>query len=177
MASIYENIKSAKELVKHVMAHGISTKDEDIVVAQDIIGHSTIEELDELANDIGMEDRNGNPDPKGTIYSGKRGTRDTFYFILFHVWSWEDATRFWNQHTNPEHEELDKLRTAYDDLKKQSDYIDEEHDKEHKARLTETSARLEAEDKVRKLEAELHDRDMAIMELKAKLYDMMTANK
>ena len=35
MASIYENIKSAKELVKHVMAHVISTKDGNYSVTRE----------------------------------------------------------------------------------------------------------------------------------------------
>ena len=30
--------------------------------------------------------------------------------IAFSIWNWEDATRFWNQHTNPEHAELKELQ-------------------------------------------------------------------
>jgi Uncharacterized protein involved in chromosome partitioning len=177
MASIYENIKSAKELVKHVMAHGISTKDEDIVVAQDIIGHSTIEELDELANDIGMEDRNGNPDPKGTIYSGKRGTRDTFYFILFHVWSWEDATRFWNQHTNLEHEELETLRSEKKAATATIEKLTRDLEAAKSTLHTEANMVQTANTSLAAAEKRAADAEAEVIRLKAKLYDMMTANK
>lgn len=44
---------------------------------------------------------------------------------------------------------------------------------EHRRALEETSKNGKFEGTVRTLEAELHDRDMTIMELKAKLYDMM----
>lgn len=173
MARIYDNIQTAKDLVHEVMAHGLSTKMEDICRVQDIFGHSTIEELVELANDIGRNDANGNPDPKGTWSSGRRGTRDTFYTVLFKIWNYEDATSFWNMYTNPEHEKYQETLSAYEVVKSNFEYMNEECKTEHKARLAETSAKLEAEEKVRKLEAELHDRDMTIMELKAKLYDQM----
>ncbi len=82
MKSIYDDIKTAADLVRHVSVHGLSTKEEDIFRAQDIFGHSTIEELDTLANDIGRNNENGEPDPNGSWSSGRKGTRDTFYFIL-----------------------------------------------------------------------------------------------
>lgn len=37
--------------------------------------------------------------------------------------------------------------------------------------------RVEQAEKISSLEAEVHDRDMTIMELKAKLYDLMTAGE
>ena len=42
MASIYDSIKTADELVRHVMYHGFSTKDDDISRAADIFGHTAI---------------------------------------------------------------------------------------------------------------------------------------
>ena len=74
MASKYDSIKTAKDLVSEVMMHGFSLNQEDICRAQDIFGHSTIEELVNLANDIGRNDENGTPDPKGTWSSGRRRT-------------------------------------------------------------------------------------------------------
>lgn len=173
MASIYDNIKTARELVSFVKAHGMSTKMEDICRAQDIFGNSTIEELDDLANDIGRNNDDGEPDPKGTWSSGRMETRSTFYSILFHIWNWEDATRFWHQHSNPEYEELKVLReerrklgeqvtqlTArrdelLSDAKRGTEYIGELN-----SRLADTEARAEA------AEAE-------VVKLKARLFDLL----
>ena len=172
MASKYDRIKTAKDLIFEVLAHGLSLAQEDILRAQDIFGHSTIEELAFLANDIGRDNENGEPDPKGSCYSGRPGTRAIFYQILFNIWHWEEATRFWNQHSNPEREELLNLRTARKDWAEQYDkqgrLLKEEHDK----RLEETSERLRQTERAERLDAELYDRELKIMELKAKLYDM-----
>ena len=46
-------------------------------------------------------------------------------------------------------------------------------DAEHKFLLVERGKRSEQGDKIRSLEAGVHDRDMTIMELKAKLYDLL----
>ena len=173
MASIYDNIKTATELVSYVRFHGMSTKQEDICRAQDIIGHSDIEELDNLANDIGRNDENGNPDPKGTVSSGRMETRSTFYSILFHIWNWEDATRFWNQHSNPEYKELNVLRKLRGQLNEQVRKLIERRDEllkdsklagEH---ITELNARI-ADEKARAEAAEAE-----ITKLKARLYDLL----
>lgn len=175
MASIYDSIKTAAELVSYVSVHGFSTKDEDICRAQDIFGHSTIGELVDLANDIGRSNENGEHDPNGSWGNGRKGTRDTFYWIAFKIWSWEDAVRFWNMHTNPEHERLKIVREDNKDKEKKIAYLHKEIDKEQEKRRFETETALDADRKVRHLEAELHARDMTIMELKAELYDLMKA--
>lgn len=171
--SIYDNIQTAADLVRHVKAHGLSTVQEDIVRAQDIFGHTPLEDLHDLANDIGRNDANGNPDPKGSWSSGRAETRSTFYSILFKIWNWEDATRFWHQHSDPDFEELVKLRADAKDLTEKVAHQREQIHLEHDNRLKETNLRLDAEKEVRRLAAELHARDMEIMELKAKLYDLM----
>ena len=173
MTSIYDEIKTARELVIFVKNHGLSTKTEDICKAQDIFGNSTVEELVDLANDLGRNNDNGEPDPKGTWSSGRMETRSTFYSILFHIWNWEDATRFLNQHSNPEYEELKVLRKEHkklfeqvkqltarrdellDDAKRGADYISELSN-----RLSESETRAAA------AEAE-------IVKLKARLFDLL----
>lgn len=171
MASIYDNIKTAKELVREASVHGFSTNQEDICRAQDIIGHSTIEELDWLANDIGRENENGEPDPNGTCYSGRRGTRDIFYSILFNIWNYEQATRFWNEHTNPERKELNDLRqknkvmdalaekvtARNDELEKQTEQAAQEIGKLHEELAEEKRRADEAEAEIIKLKARLYD--------------------
>lgn len=94
---MYEGIKTAKDLVLTVMVKGLSTDLNDICRAQDIFGHSTVSELVSLANN-----------ETGCRFH----TRDTFYFILFKIWHYEDAVRFWNLYTNPEHKELERLRAC-----------------------------------------------------------------
>ena len=182
--SKYDDIKTAAELVAEVQAHGLSLDQEDICRAQDIFGNSPIEELVRLANDIGRNNRNGEPDPKGTMSSGRPATQNTFYSILFRIWYWEDATRFWNQHTNLEHEgyrELqEKLRAEMSEHSKTKEALKEQEistDAEHKFLLIERGKRVEQAEKISSLEAEVHDRDMTIMELKAKLYDLTVGKK
>ena len=178
--SKYDSIKTAAELVAEVQAHGLSLVEEDIVRAQDIFGHSTVKELVDLANDIGRNNENGEPDPKGTWSSGRHETRSTFYFVLFKIWNWEDAVRFWNQYSNPEHEEVKelqaKLKAEMAEHSKTKEALKEQKistDAEHKFLLIERGKRCERSKKIDSLEAELHDRDMTIMELKAKLYDLL----
>lgn len=110
--SRYDTIYTARALVREVMAHGLSTRQEDLVRVQDLFGNSTIDELVALANDIGRNNADGEPDPEGSWSSIRRGTRDTFYMILFSVWNWEDAVRFYNQHTNPDRKAMEELKEA-----------------------------------------------------------------
>lgn len=173
MASIYDNIKTAKDLISEVMVSGLSTNQEDICRAQDIIGNSTIEELVELANDIGRDDEHGNPDPKGSWCRGRRATQGTFYMVLFHIWNWEQATNFWNLHTNPDREKMGAYYEAKAKAECELEHLKDEVKKEHNIRLKETVDKKTALDEVERLKAELHDREMKIMELKAKLYDLM----
>ena len=100
--------------------------------------------------------------------------------MLFKIWNWEDAVRFWNRHSNPEHEKFEELQTKLGaemaEHSKTKEALKEQRistDAEHKFLLIERGKRSEQGEKIRSLEAEVHDRDMTIMELKAKLYDLM----
>ena len=176
MASIYDNIKTAKDLISEVMVSGLSTNQEDICRAQDIIGNSTIEELVALANDIGRDDEHGNPDPKGSWCRGRRATQGTFYMVLFHIWNWEQATNFWNLYTNPDREKMKSYYEENAELQSEVEHLKADSKAEHDIRLIETVEKKTALDEVERLKAELHDREMKIMELKAKLYDLMNAD-
>lgn len=178
--SKYDSIKTAAELVKEVQMHGLSVAQDDLNRAADIFGNSTIEELVALANDIGRNNENGEPDPKGSFSSGRRPTRDTFYSIISHIWNWEEVTRFWNRYTNPDHEKLAELRDAniglknsIGQLRNQLEASKAEVKAEHETRLAATASELKAQKEIDRLGAELHFKDMEIMELKAKLYDLM----
>lgn len=167
MESIYDKIKTAKELLTEVQAHGLSTKIEDICRAQDIFGRTSIEELDALANDNGMD---------GSMSTGRRGTQAVFYQVLFSIWNWEDATRFYNQHSNNEYKELIACRDNANKTRGELASEKEMAELEHRATLDERARNVKLTESLNKLEAELHEREMKIMELKAKLYDLMVKN-
>ena len=173
MSSKYDNIKTATEMVQEVICHGLSTSQEDIIRVQDIFGNSTIEELDRLANDIGRNNEHGEPDPKGTWSSTRHPTRDVFYMILFNIWGWDSATRFWNQHSNPEREELLELRIKCRELEDRSEHLESDFIKERDLRAEELKLRCITDEKVIQLESNLEAKELEIIRLKAKLYDLM----
>lgn len=175
--SKYDNIQSAKELVLEVQAHGLSTLQEDLCRAQDIFGNSSVEELVALANDIGRNNEKGEPDPKGSCSSSRRATQGTFYSIAFQIWNWEDATRFWNQHTNPEREEFVELRKQVRGLETQVKHYDEQLGQERELRQSEEVEAAKLKNKVEHLEIDVQVRNREITELKAKLYDLMVAQE
>ena len=93
--SKYDNIKTVRELIEEVAINGISMEEEDICRAQDIFGHSTESELKALA--------------RSKEEFGRQSIHSLFYFIAFHIWSWEMAVQFWNETSNLEHENAKKL--------------------------------------------------------------------
>lgn len=177
MASKYDGIKTAKELVLEVMMHGLSTAQEDICRAQDIFGHSTVEELADLATDIGRNDENGNPDPKGTWSSGRRGTYSTFYMIAFAIWNWEDAVRFWNQHSNPDREDLAIARIEAQTNQAKVNSLLKELGKVRREKEEADTSLDEYKDLSGQLRSDLEQREAEIVRLKARLFDMMEERK
>lgn len=181
MASKYDKIQTARDLVMEVRFHGMSLKQEDIVRAQDIFGNSTIEELADLANDIGRNNENGEPDPKGTWSSNRVPTRDTFYSILFNIWNWEEATRFWNQHSNPDREQIAvaqiESKTLRAEVKSKEKRIEEYQQKVDlmEDRMAEyDKIATDRLNKINEQSAALREKDDEIIRLKAKLYDLLT---
>ena len=173
MSSKYDNIKTAADLVREVQNNGLSTATDDICRAQDIFGNSSIEELARLANDIGRNNDQGEPDPNGSWSSSRKPTQGTFYMIAFSIWNWEDATRFWNLHTNPEHKTLERIRKVANEL--ETDAIKAEASNQKLRELHENLIkrydRLEGEYHAMKCRAENVEAEVII--LKAKLYDYM----
>ena len=155
MNSQYDSIKTPKDLILEAKAHGLSTTQEDICRAQDIFGRAPIRDLAELAKeDYG-----------------------TFYMILFSIWNWEDAARFYNEHTlgYPA-----RIRELEEDMRKLEGEV--AHQKEqariaHENMKKEMENRREAREEYHKVRTALHDRDMTILQLKAELYDYMKQEK
>jgi len=172
--SIYDKITTAKDLILEVKAHGLSTKIEDMCRAQDIFGNSTVEGLEALATDNGRRDTNGTPDQFGSWSSGKEGTQKIFYQIIFTIWSWEEATKYYNEHSNPLYIEGRKAIKECGELNKkiesQNAYIEEltQHIEDDKAAINQVLDEKVAYTK------ELEEKDAEIIKLKARLYDLIT---
>jgi len=178
MASIYDSIKTAKELLEKVAMQGFSTQVEDICKAQDIFGHATIEELVALANDNGRNNDKGEPDARGSWSSGRKGFQQTFYSVLFQIWNWEDATRFYNQYSNfpviDEKAELQEAKKQVKQLKQEISDLDKLERATESMLETEKKKATELEADKKQLEASLESAQEEILKLKAKLYDLMT---
>lgn len=160
MKTKLEQIETAAELVTLVSWQGVSTKQEDICRMQDIIGHSTIEELDRLANFTGDK-------------SGKMGTQSYFYHILSVIWRWDDLIEFWNKHTNPEHKQMKEANELLMKCEKELKFANEILEKKNKDEEDFRKRYCELLDKSMDQEKAIAAKDREIMELKAKLYDMM----
>lgn len=175
--SKYDSIETAAELVVEVQLNGLSTDQEDICRVQDIFGRAPVKELIRLANDIGRNNAQGELDPKGAWSSGRKGTQGTFYMIVSHIWNWEEVTRFWNRHTNPQTEELSKEREARKQTDEANATLRREND-ELKDRLSELLDReselVAARDGV---QSRAEEAEAEVVRLKAKLYDLLVERK
>lgn len=155
MNSIYDKIKTPKELIEEVKQHGLNTEMVNICRAQDIFGNAPISDLVILANE----------------------EHDKFYFVLFSIWNWQDATKFYNEHSNPQYA---KLLNAKGDLEIARGSLTIEMAKVadleemHKA---EQKARLKAEEAAAFASVEILELKKKITELKAKLYDVLIGDK
>lgn len=170
MASKYDSIKTAADLITEVRCHGLSTTTDDINRAADIFGNSAVKELITLANDIGRNNEKGEPDPKGTWSSSRPATQGTFYQIAFVIWSWEQATAFYNQYTL----KIPKIRQEVKFLDRR---VGEEADRANRLQTSLEFAEDDldtANNEISDLRTALADANNEINELKAKLYDYMT---
>ena len=158
--SKYNDINTAKDLIREVSAYGLSTDQDDRNRAADIFGNSGVGELAELANS------------KDTI-SGKQISQ-TFYFIAFNIWHWEQATRFFNEHTNPATKDAQESeRKLKAQIKANEELLaDVIRGDERVAEITEKYATLNADHA--RATSSLEEAQREVLTLKAKLYDLMT---
>lgn len=175
--SIYDNIKSAKDLIREVKAHGLSTKIEDICRAQDIFGNSTVGELEALATDTGRRDEDGTPNQFGNWTTGRDGTQGVFYQIIFEIWGWERSTEYYNTHSNPMYIEGRKAVRECDALKEELICKENSIAKLNGdiAELKSTIAQMV--DEKADCQKKVDEKDAEIIRLKAQLYDLMIASK
>lgn len=174
--SIYDNIKTAKDLILEVAAHGLSTKQDDICRAQDIFGNSTVEELAALATDNGRRDENGTPNQFGSRCSGSDGTQRYFYQIIFSIWNWRDATKYYNEHSNPLYiegrEAVKECKALKTEIARKDDTIEHLNGDVSEYRGAIAQMRDEKVD----YQKEIDEKDAEIIKLKARLYDLMAAS-
>ena len=157
----YDEIKNARELISEVAHHGFSTQQHDRNRAADIFGASSVHELADLANSA---------DQLGNITVGSY-----FYFIAFNIWNWEDATRFYNTHTNKDRSELLEAEREVEQQKK----LIKELTVNVEARIEEIALFQNEQNRSNEQYNAMLERAIEaegeIVTLKAKLYDLMTA--
>lgn len=175
--SKYDSIKTAADLVAEVQLNGLSTDQEDICRAQDIFGNTSIDELVRLASDIGRNNADGEPDPKGTWSSSRKATQGTFYMIVTHIWNWEEVTRFWNLYTNPQTEELKELRDAYDLISKENNELKRENNKLSETQFNLLAEREDLRTRTGDAQRAAEEAEAEVVRLKAKLYDLLVEQK
>jgi len=158
--SRYDSIETALDLVREVRAHGLSLEQNDINRAADIFGHASIKELTDLANDVGAVNEDG-----FNVANFQR-TSSTFYSIAFTVWGWEQATRFFNEHTNPVTKDCKEQARELDECKKQLKL----------ANNLLNACRKDHANYI-KIQMDLVKANQEILELKAKLYDLTLCGK
>lgn len=145
-----KNYNDLVELLKKVQATGGLDLDQaSICDYQDMIGHSSIEQLEELAN--------GNyKESFYRIYDAAYGTMETLRFYINHgekIQAIIEECEYWQEQTK---EAEEKARSNFQSFEK---YLN-----------------LHSKEKARNdgLKSVIKAKDQEIIELKAKLYDLMT---
>ena len=160
--SEYDNINNLRDLLVHITMHGMSTKTEDILRMQDIVGNTSVQDLVAFAND---------KDEMGNMKNWRR-----FYSLLFSIWNWEDALTFWANNSNPERAKMSALRERNKVLEKENcenkklkAWLDKAYEKQeyYRDQYTQTL------EKNMDMEKILKQKDEEIVKLKAKMYDLM----
>jgi hypothetical protein len=150
----YDNIETAKDLIREVISGGFSTQQHDRNRAADIFGRTSIGELAALAN--------------STEEICGKYVHSTFYFIAHGIWNWEELVRFYNEHTNTDKAELRKTKATLADTEKERARLQSDYD-------TALQSCREANNNHRNAADDLAAAQQEIVTLKAKLYDLMTA--
>lgn len=146
-------MKDYSDLVKLIdkvnATKGIDTSIEAVCEYQDMIGHSTEEQLTELAND--------------------KNRRRSFYWVYSLAYRVEDLLNFFIKHD----ESIFNLKQAKDELEADKDELTEKL-RETKEDLSKTRNDLQLIDiKCKQAEHEVIELKAEIIELKAKLYDLI----
>jgi len=150
----YENLE---ELLKEVTAtRTLDTSIEFIVHVQDLIGHSTADELHELSRQY--------KETFYRVYDEAEGIEATLRFFKFHSrWTEDLQTRLAEAEAD-----RDKFEFMYDTMKETTEKLTTDLDELH------TRHKESLKDLVNK-QKEVDELKQELTTLKAKLYDLMTA--
>jgi hypothetical protein len=165
MTSQYDKIETAVDLVREVKMHGLSITQVDICRAQDIIGHSTVEEIAFLA-DGGEKDCYGNANDY---------IQRTLFQIIFACWDRDRAVALYNEHVTRYPQRLKEVQEQFH--AETQEHAETKNKLEHE-KLQHRKASAEADSLQRDLNEMIDAHKAAefeIQRLKAKLYDLMTA--
>lgn len=149
MKTKMNEINSTAELITYTLAFGIPTDTESVVRMQDIVGHETVEVLDNIAE-------------------GKN--KNQLQSILFHIWDYERAVRFYNDHDGFYQETI----RAAKESKKYAEALERDLKSAREAAAHNLAiwekADAEAFEQKRRADAA----EAEVMRLKAMLFDYMT---
>lgn len=145
------------KLLKHMQATGgLETDEKSICEYQDMIGHSTIEQLKELAN---------------SEY------RESFYRVYGYSYGTVETIRFYCKNSKKIEELYEQIDEAQADAEEAKDALKKEQEKtKNFFELADENRQAWEEEtkKNRELQTRIAEQDAEITKLKAKLYDMMT---
>lgn len=151
----FEEITTAAELLTYVKYHGRPTDIDSICRMQDIIGHTAVEDLVKIT----------------------RENTAHMMPLLFDVWHWEEATRFYNKHVNKETREARKAfkETAADCItwKEAAETYKNEVEKQREAAEHNLKIWEEADAEADKQRRRADAAEAEVMKLKAMLFDYM----
>ena len=174
MKTKINEINTAAELITYTTAFGIPTDTESICRMQDIIGHTAVDDLVKLATDDGTE-----TDGNGSRWTtGRRGTKTQTMNILFHIWHWEDATRFYNRYVNQEvintKEQLQEVTQDAITWKETAETYKEAYEKYEGIAGTNYRNYIEAKQEATEQKQRADELEKEMLKLKAMLFDYMT---
>ena len=149
--------ETLEELLKEVQAtRGLDTSIEFITHVQDLIGHSNYEELERLSHEY----------------------KETFYRVYDEAEGIEATMRFFAEYSRFSINLKEQLAEAEADRDKYKFLLGQEQEahEEHKTQLADLAVKDIANQKsTDKLQKENEDLKNELIQLKAKLYDLMTA--
>lgn len=150
--------KTIRDLCKRVAAtRGLDTDMESITQYQDLIGHATLEENADIANT-----------PELT---------ETFYRIYGLAYGTVEAIKYYMNNSNKVigmRYEIDEYKGVIESLKN-AEQVQKERAEDFKGKLEEAKRDMDGTmNRISLLEGALAERDAEIVQLKAKLFDLIT---
>ena len=149
MITKIEDVKTIEELIDYVNSFCLPINTESICFIQDIVGHTEVGKLEQLAKTV----------------------PNKLYPILYNVWGWEDFTAFWNRVSNFEHNDYQNLKGTCNVYKTTLEQLQEKYDVEKENNLSLENRLNKKTEDYNVLTVKINQLENEIIRLKAKLYD------